>query len=86
MLSVGKATLPVNETMGEAAAAPAAADLMVTTATTMMSEVSINMDEVKASNVVGGKRGHEEMMEAEMDMDAYSMMVTDKYGFTTPHS
>ena len=53
VLSVGEATLTVNETMGEAAAAPAAADSMVTTATTMMSEVLINMDEEKASNVVG---------------------------------
>ena len=79
---MGKATLLVNETMGEAAAAPEAADSMVTTATTMMSEVLINMDEEKASNVVGGKRGHEEMMEAEMAMDADSMMVTNEYNST----
>ena len=78
MLSVGEATLTVNETMGKTAAAAAVVDSTVTTATTMMGKVSIATDDVESSNLTGAKRGREEMGETRMNVDAYSMVATDK--------
>ena len=68
---VGKTALMVNETMGEAAAAPAVVDSTVTMATTKMSEVSIDGDEGKSSNYVGGKRDYEEVEVKMADTDTY---------------
>ena len=77
-MSVSEATLTMNETMGKAAAAAAVVDSTVTMATTMMGKVSIATGEVESSNVTGAKRGREEMEETKMDVDAYSMVATDK--------
>ena len=75
---MSEATLTMNETMGKAAAAAAVVDSTVTMATTMMGKVSIATGEVESSNVTGAKRGREEMEETKMDVDAYSMVATDK--------
>ena len=81
---MSEATLTMNETMGKAASAAAVVDSTVTMATTMMGKVSIATDDVESSNVTGAKRGREEMEETQMDVDAYSMVATDKSNLSLP--